>query len=412
MPLPGLPTLSEILTSATNLCNIKNIWKTGQAFSKTTDKITLQVQVWPGWENTVWYRDYPIPNNIDPCIYEQCVAPSPDSRRIEIKEGNILLPPEIYTCCTSSSCCIKSKDIPSFKSFLQSIVNVINGFLEEEKSNNFLENLRSNFTGSCEAINKAIEIVNSIAGRNVYDITNSVHRCAIKQQLDNLFPASHTFLNSIVSIKKSYESVINGSLPLPGWVVFCDCCNCEVLSQYFSNTLPSSQSIVSTSYCNQPYNNCVDSDCEQGGTGGIQSLPGNNASFPFVNNILNISNWIPCRNSVEENRVPGSLNCQANVTGICGEGTPSLFQGVVGCNLQRQGFYNTSYDSLADITNCCPICNCDDLKPIVGLNISYIGNSDFINNCTGAGSNIITIDVSSYLADNCYVKNLSCILCA
>lgn len=409
MPLPGFVNTGNLVEAATDLCKIIQIWQYGLALSKSVGPVSFKQQLWPGWDYVSYYTNYS--NNIttDPCNYEQCLTTT--DYAIEFGLYNISLPPVVNTCCSSSTCCINSQDISKFKKFLQEIVNIIKIYTGNDGAS-YRDSLRNIFTDSCNAIDIAIDTLNSIAGKTIYDKANYKHRCNIKNTLNNLFPVSNNLTQALLQIQNSYEQVINGSLPLPGWVVLCDCCNCETISPYFTNDLPSSNLIRSVSFCNEPYNACVDGDCETGGTGGTQSLPGSNAVAPYVSKTINVANWIPCQNSVAEGRVNSPLVCQANVTGICSEGTSSLFQGTVGCALQRQGFYSFNYDAAADITNCCPICNCDQLASIIGLNISYIGNNNFTNNCTGAGSSITTIDVTNYLATNCYVKSLSCILCS
>jgi hypothetical protein len=400
MSLPGLPSINDLIAGARDLCKINETFAHGTHITALGG--LFSIDTWPGTQRTTWYINAS-KSNIDPCDYQACLR---DAGRIrtETRGPNVPSFPPFNACCplVPGKCCIDASpaNLAAFKSALKGIVGIFEQYISGIGSGDFREGIRSAFTNTCEAITKAIGIVNAklaATGQPLLDPTDYNTRCRVRAELDRSFPPPDGLIPIITNLINEYNAIINGQLA--PWVIFCDCCDCEKADKSFPKPAGTSK-LTPNKFCNEPLAGCEGNTCAQGGGGGTESLPGLGASEPYKPADLDIANWNPCKHSVNGGILPAKLPCQTNIVGTCDDAVAMVYTGNATCTSD----YTKTYSATMDVTNCCAKCKCSD------YGMADAGDTGFITNCTNRRG---TIEPKIQpIPVQCYTPSpLNCISC-
>lgn len=400
MSLPGLPSINDLIAGAKDLCKINETFSHGTHITALGG--ILSIDTWPGTERTTWYINAS-KSEIDVCDWQACLR---DAGRIrtETRGPNVPPFPPFFDCCplVPGKCCLDASpaNLAAFKATLKGIASIFEQYIDGIGSGNFREGIRSAFTSTCEAITKAIEIVNqklAQEGKPLLNPTDYNTRCSVKAALDRAFPPADQLIPIFQNIINEYNAIINGRLA--PWVIFCDCCDCEKADKYFQKPAGTNR-FSPNKFCNEPLAGCEGNTCTQGGGGGTESLPGPGAVDPYKPNELDIANWNPCKHSVTGGILPAKLPCQTNIAGTCDDAVATLYAGNASCGANYTKFFNAAMD----LTNCCAKCKCPD------YGFANVGDSGFITSCTNRGGTIDTSNIP--IPAECFNSSpITCISC-
>ena len=315
MPLPGLPTLNDLVQGAKNLCKITQTFAEGSHIEAVGG--IFNEDVWPGFASTIWYINAS-DKDFDICNINLCNAPENQIKK-ETRGRNIPPFPSVSICCSDTSkCCIDAipRNLEALKQSLAGIVKIFDKYVDGFFSGKYREGIRKAFTNNCTAIDKAIDLVNGKGAKSPFtglpfNKNDYNDRCYVKNQLNNAFPPPDGLIKPITDLINDYQAIINGYRP--GWLIFCECCDCNKASPYFKELYPAGDGWLTPNYlCNNPNDPCPETDysCSEGGQGGYSVLPGEGASAPYKPAYTSLQNWTLCKQSVEEGYLNPSLNCQ------------------------------------------------------------------------------------------------------
>ena len=168
-----LPGFDDVVKGATDMCKIKEFYQYGFKFKKEVVGATITRDVWPGWGQTTYVINPPLFNFTNPASYQECQhAPQPEG--IQIFTPGLTQPePIISSCCNNSYalyCCVEFENIANnFKPWLTAVNNIMLQYTPVNTgdpvfgkggSEDFCKQLRDKFTNSCQAVDKAIDLIN------------------------------------------------------------------------------------------------------------------------------------------------------------------------------------------------------------------------------------------------------------
>ena len=419
MALPGLPTLNDLVQGARNLCKIKETFAKGSHISALGG--LFDQDVWPGFISTTWYINAS-DKDFDICNINLCNLPE-NQIRTETRAANISPFPEVIPCCSDGSkCCINAtpQNMVLLKKSLEGIIKIFEKYVSGLAASKYREGIRKAFTGSCSAINEAILLVNAKGAKSPFttqpfNVNSYNDRCYIKNQLNNSFPPPDGLIKPLQDLIADYSAIIDGYRP--GWLIFCECCDCIKASPFFKELYPPGDGwLTPKQLCNNPNDPCTGEDitCAQGGNGGTVVLPGEGAADPYKPAYASLANWSLCRQSVIDGYLSSNLNCQTSLQGSCIGAYPSVWSGIKECeNLpgDPNGFYEQHFNPAMGATNCCALCTCEELCPIYGENCAAQSDLNFLTNCTNSGGTIYPLSLNAFLSNKCRNYELGCIQC-